>query len=83
MIESPAVRRRNRNCNPGFRTYYQLGVEHSKKLDTYCTVKELGELFGMTHQNAHAASLVALGKLVFRLRATLRPPSSVLRQLEH
>jgi hypothetical protein len=83
MIENPTVRRRNRNCNPGFRTYYYLGAEYSRKLDTYCTVKELGELFGMTHQNAHAASLVALGKLIFRLRSALRHPSSVLRKLEH
>jgi hypothetical protein len=48
-----------------------LGVQFQKELPRYCTLSEVARVFGLTRQNAYTASMIALGKLIYRLRKEL------------
>ena len=60
-----------REPEPGFQTYYDIGVIVSKQLPKNMTLEAIGRHFGMTKQNTYTASVLALGKFCYRLR-TLR-----------
>lgn len=48
-------------------TYYQIGVMTQARLPKFSTLDRIGREFGLTRQNAYTASVVALGKLIYRL----------------
>lgn len=57
---------------PGFRTYYWLGVEASRELTPLESYSAIGKTVGLTPQNTYSAAMVALGKLVFAIRQEAR-----------
>lgn len=52
----------------GWLTYHQLGAEVARQLPKHCTLEKLGQAIGTSKQNAYHESVVALGKVCYRLR---------------
>lgn len=52
---------------PGFRTYYDIGKRAQGRLPKNHTLREIGRRMGVSHQNAYTESVLALGKLLYRL----------------
>lgn len=72
MNRQPSIaKRRVDERRPGFSSYYRIGVRMSKELPTYCTLRQIGSELGISYQNAYTECAVALGKLIFRLRAAM------------
>ena len=64
-----AFTRKTRNDGLGcWSTYYRLGVEMQRRLEVQSTYAQIGTALGISTQTAYTVSVVALGKLVFRLR---------------
>lgn len=53
---------------PGFQTFYDIGVEVSRGMPVFKTFGEIGRQFRITQQNAYTEAVIALGKLAFRIR---------------
>jgi hypothetical protein len=62
-----AVKRSLFRMPPGWKTYYQIGVAAQRRLPKHSTLDQVGRRFGLTRQNAYTASVVALGKFLYRL----------------
>lgn len=65
------------NHRPTFNTYLRLGQECEKHFPPIRSLEEVGRLVGRlvggrTRQNTWTDSMVALGKVVFRLRELLK-----------
>jgi hypothetical protein len=69
-----SYRLRKQKFPPCWTTYYQLGVEASKHLPAFSSFVAIGRAFGITKQNAYTECVVALGKLVYRMRAEHSDP---------
>ncbi|HWY76905.1 MAG TPA: hypothetical protein VN281_14885 [Verrucomicrobiae bacterium] len=61
---------KSKTRKPGFCLYYRLGVQLDRRLynSRVLTLSEIGEIFGMTKQNAYTEVVVILGKIVHGLR---------------
>ena len=72
------VRRKyNHRRNPfrseaGFATYYEIGVVAAKRLPAFHSYAEVGRELGITKQNAYTESVLALGKLLYRIARIIR-----------
>ena len=66
--------RKGAASRPTWTELHRLGSAMNKQLDHCCTLEELGKALGVTKQNAHHESVVALGKLVWHLRQRLGLP---------
>lgn len=59
---------------PTWTQLYKLGSAMNQHMDHCCTLQELGDALGVTKQNAYTESVLALGKLTWKLRERLRLP---------
>lgn len=59
---------------PNFLEKYRLGAKLAKHLDPLCTLEEVGAQLGISKQNAYTESVVALGKLAWKLRESFWVP---------
>ncbi len=53
---------------PSWEYYHRIGEEVSKQLEANHTYKEIGAALGIPKQKAYHETMVALGKLTYRLR---------------
>lgn len=63
-----------RRAKAGFATYYALGVRFAKYLEPHTTFEDIGAALGVTKQNAYTETVVALGKLVHRIKSLAADP---------
>jgi hypothetical protein len=61
------ARLRGFNLKPGWQTYYDIGVELSKQLAPVQPLTAVARRFGISKQKAYHETMVALGKLAYRL----------------
>ncbi len=53
---------------PGWQTYHNLGEQFAPRLDVHQSYQKIGEHFGCRKQKVYHEAMVALGKVVHRLR---------------
>ena len=53
-------------------TYHALGVQFQGQLPRLRTLAEVGRALGVSKQKAWHASVLALGKLIYRLKAEVK-----------
>ncbi len=67
-----ANRKRRVGPGPTFSNYLRIGVEFKSKLPAHKSFGEIGKALGITKQNAYTETIVALGKLIYRLREAIK-----------
>jgi len=57
---------------PSWSVFHALGEEFAPRLEPYCTYEQIGKEIGTTKQMAYHEAVVALGKLIFNMRKSVR-----------
>ena len=60
------------SMKPCSSTYYRLGVEVNRSMPSFCSLKEIGKACNIPAKDAYYATVVTLGKLVWRLRQCVK-----------
>jgi hypothetical protein len=56
-----------RSMKPCYSTYYRIGTEFQNQLTPWRPMREVGAALGLSQQNAHTFTMIALGKVIYRL----------------